>query len=143
MCQAQKEAIRLGENGVATEHLLLGLVREGNCAGSRILAEKLGVPLDRVAEDVERRVNPGAGRRETLDLVLTPGSRNALDYAQEGAVRLGHRYIGSEHLLLGLIREAGVLAGRVLAGALAGRVLAGAGVTLERAREMVQDWQAR
>lgn len=132
VCQAQREAISLNDNCVSTEHLLLGLVREVDCAGARILAEKLGVPLARVAEDVERRVPRGPGRDEALDLILTPRSRNVVDYAQEEAVRLGHRYIGSEHLLLGLIREED---------GLAARILAESGVTLEQTRGVVVDWQ--
>ncbi len=133
VCQAQREAIRLGENGVATEHLLLGLVREADCAGARILAEKLRVPLEGVVEEVERRASPVSGRDEALDLVLTPRSRNVLDLAQEEAALLGHRYIGSEHLLLGLIREEN---------GLAGQVLAALGVTMESTREVVRNWQA-
>jgi RNA polymerase sigma factor (sigma-70 family) len=132
VCQAQREAIRLGENCVSTEHLLLGLVNEADSAGARILVEKLNVPLERVVAEVERQVRRGAGRDESLDLILTPRSRNVVDYAQEEAVRLNHRYIGSEHLLLGLLREDD---------GLAARVLAGLGVTLERVRDCAGRWQ--
>lgn len=130
--QAQKEAISLNDNFISTEHLLLGLVREADCAGARILAEKMNVSLARVVEDIKRQVPRRPGHDEALNLILTPRSRNVLDYAQQEATRLSHRHIGSDHLLLGLIRaEDG----------LAARILAELGVTLEQARGFVADWQ--
>src|SRR5579872_1531199 len=109
---AQEEAARLGENYVGTEHLLLGLVRESDSVAARIL-DRLGVPLGRIRADIERQVTRGHGNLGQ-DMQLTPRAKRVIDLAYEEARQLNNNYIGTEHLLLGLVREADGLAGRVL-----------------------------
>ena len=109
---AQEEAARLGENYVGTEHLLLGLVRESDSVAARIL-DRLGVPLGRIRADIERQVTRGHGNLGQ-DMQLTPRAKRVIDLAYEEARQLNNNYIGTEHLLLGLIREGDGLAARVL-----------------------------
>ena len=109
---AQEEAARLGENYVGTEHLLLGLVRESDSVAARIL-DRLGVPLGRIRSDIERQVTRGHGNLGQ-DMQLTPRAKRVIDLAYEEARQLNNNYIGTEHLLLGLIREGDGLAARVL-----------------------------
>jgi ornithine carbamoyltransferase len=123
---AQEEAGRLAENYVSTEHLLLGLVRENDCVAARIL-DRLGVSLGRIRAEVERQVTRGDGRLGQ-DMQLTPRAKRVIDMAYDEARQLNNNYIGTEHLLLGLIREGE---------GLAGRVLAKLGVDLERTRREV------
>ena len=110
---AQEEAGRLGENYVSTEHLLLGLVRENDSVAARIL-DRMGVSLGRIRSEIERQVTRGDGRLGQ-DMQLTPRAKRVIDLAYDEARQLGNNYIGTEHLLLGLIREGEGLAGRVLA----------------------------
>src|SRR6202521_3868078 len=109
---AQEEAARLGENYVGTEHLLLGLVRENDSVAARIL-DRLCVPLGKIRSDIERQVTKGKGNLGQ-DMQLTPRAKRVIDLAYEEARQLNHNYIGTEHLLLGLIREGDGLAARVL-----------------------------
>ncbi len=88
-------------NYIGTEHLLLGLIREEGGVAGRVLRE-LGLEADRVQEIVERLTGPGQYRGGKLD--LSPGTQQVLEYAVEEARRMGHHYIGTEHLLLGLVR---------------------------------------
>src|ERR671926_180581 len=115
---AQEEAARLGENYVGTEHLLLGLVRESDSVAARIL-DRLGVPLGRIRADIERQVTRGHGNLGQ-DMQLTPRAKRVIDLAYEEARQLNNNYIGTEHLLLGLVRESDGIAGRVLARLVAG-----------------------
>ncbi len=110
---AQEEAGRLGESFVSTEHLLLGLVREHDSVAARIL-DRMGVSLTRIRSEIERSATRGAGRQGT-DMQLTPRAKRVIDLAYDEARQLKNDYIGTEHLLLGLIREGEGLAGRVLA----------------------------
>lgn len=98
---AQEEAARLGENCVGAEHLLLGLIRENDNPAAGIL-ERQGVYLGRVRQDVERQVTRGNGRLGT-EMPLTPGARSAIDHARDEARSLNDDYVGTEHLLLGLL----------------------------------------
>ena len=109
---AQEEAGRLGENYVSTEHLLLGLVRESDSMASRVL-DRMGVSLGRIRSEVERQVARGDGRLGQ-DMQLTPRAKKVIDLAYDEARQLNNNYIGTEHLLLGLIREGDGLAGKVL-----------------------------
>src|SRR5438034_5911481 len=127
---AQEEAARLGENYVGTEHLLLGLVRENDSVAARIL-DRLGVPLGRIRSDIERQVTRGHGNLGQ-DMQLTPRAKRVIDLAYEEARQLNKNYIGTEHLLLGLIREGD---------GLAARVLVKLGADLERARREVYAMQ--
>jgi ATP-dependent Clp protease ATP-binding subunit ClpC len=123
---AQEEAGRLGENFVTTEHLLLGLVRESDSVAARIL-ERMGVSLSRIRSEIERQVTRGDGRLGQ-DMQLTPRAKRVIDLAYDEARQMNNNYIGTEHLLLGLIREGE---------GLAARVLAKLGVDLERTRREV------
>lgn len=127
---AQEEAGRLGENYVSTEHLLLGLVRENDSVAARIL-DRMGVSLGRIRSEIERNVTRGDGRLGQ-DFQLTPRAKRVIDLAYDEARNLNHNYIGTEHLLLGLIREGE---------GLAGRVLQKLGVDLERTRREVTSLQ--
>jgi ATP-dependent Clp protease ATP-binding subunit ClpC len=127
---AQEEAGRLGENFVTTEHLLLGLVRESDSVAARIL-DRMGVSMNRVRSEVERQVTRGEGRLGQ-DMQLTPRAKRVIDLAYDEARQLNNNYIGTEHLLLGLIREGE---------GLAARVLTKLGVDLERTRKEVVNLQ--
>ncbi len=109
---AQEEAGRLGENYVSSEHLLLGLTRANDSVAARIL-DRMGVSLGRIRNEIERQVVRGDGRLGQ-DMQLTPRAKRIIDLAYDEARQLNNNYIGTEHLLLGLIREAEGLAGRIL-----------------------------
>ncbi|HEY3328508.1 MAG TPA: Clp protease N-terminal domain-containing protein [Capsulimonadaceae bacterium] len=109
---AQEEAQRLGENYVSTEHMLLGLVRENDSVAAKLLDE-MGVSLGRIRSEIERIVTRGDGRLGQ-DMLLTPRAKRVIDLAYDEARQLDNEYIGTEHLLLGLVREGEGLAGRVL-----------------------------
>jgi ATP-dependent Clp protease ATP-binding subunit ClpC len=98
---AHQEAERMRHNYIGTEHLLLGLIREEGGVAGRVLRE-LGLDAERVQEIVERLTGPGQYRGGKLD--LSPGTQQVLEYAVEEARRMGHHYIGTEHILLGLVR---------------------------------------
>ncbi len=127
---AQEEAQKFGEGYVSTEHLLLGLVRETDSVAARVL-ERLGVSLSRIRAEVEKQL-PRGEAKQTQDMTLTPRAKRVIDLAYDEARNLNNNYIGTEHLLLGLIREGD---------GLAGRVLAKLGVELERARREVMALQ--
>ncbi len=127
---AQEEAGRLGENYVSTEHVLLGLVRENDSVAARIL-DAMGVSLGRIRSEIERQVTRGDGRLGQ-DMQLTPRAKRVIDLAYDEARQLSNNYIGTEHLLLGLVREGE---------GLAGRVLIKLGVELERVRREVMALQ--
>jgi ATP-dependent Clp protease ATP-binding subunit ClpC len=120
---AQEEAQRFQHNYIGTEHLLLGLVREGEGVAAKVL-NNLGVELERVRSAVEFII--GRGDRIVLGEVgLTPRAKKVIELAVDEARRLNHHYIGTEHLLLGLVREGeGIAAG----------VLESLGVNLEKVR---------
>jgi ATP-dependent Clp protease ATP-binding subunit ClpC len=120
---AQEEAHRFNHNYIGTEHILLGLVREGDGVAAKVLAN-LGVELNKVRSAVEFII--GRGDRTVLgEIGLTPRAKKVIELAVDEARRLNHSYIGTEHLLLGLVREGeGIAAG----------VLESLGVNLERVR---------
>lgn len=109
---AQDEARRLGHPAVGTEHLLLGLLREGEGIAARSL-QALGVDLDKVRKEVEKIVAPGE-LRPGEEVGLTPRAKKVLELAHEEGRRQGVSYVGTEHILLGLIREGEGVAARVL-----------------------------
>ncbi|MDP4943405.1 MAG: AAA family ATPase, partial [bacterium Ellin6529] len=109
---AQDEAQRFNHNYIGTEHLLLGLVREGEGVAAKVL-ENLNVELAKVRQAVEFII--GRGERPVLgEIGLTPRAKKVIELAIDEARRLGHNYIGTEHLLLGLVREEGGIASGVL-----------------------------
>src|SRR3981081_1623621 len=120
---AQEEAQRFNHNYIGTEHLLLGLVREGDGVAAKVLSN-LGVELNKVRSAVEFIIGRG-DRATTGEIGLTPRAKRVIELAVDEARRLNHSYIGTEHLLLGLVREGeGIAAG----------VLESLGVSLERVR---------
>lgn len=127
---AQEEAQRLGENQVSTEHLLLGLVRETDSVAARIL-DRMGISLQRIRQEVERFAHRGDSR-PGQEMQLTPRAKRVIDLAYDEARQLNNNYIGTEHLLLGLIREGE---------GLAARILTKLGVDLDRSRREVMQLQ--
>ncbi len=124
---AHEEAARMRHQHIGTEHLLLGLIREeGGVAGRALRA--LGVEVDRAREIVQRLAGTGVGSGQGR-LELSQGTKRVLEYALEEAQRMGHSYVGTEHLLLGLLRhDEGV----------AMRVLARLGITKEQVRRQIR-----
>ena len=121
---AQEEAQHLNHNYIGTEHILLGLVREEDGIAAKVLAN-LGVGLNKVRASVEFIIGRGE-KTSAGETGLTPRARRVIELAIDEARYLGHNYIGTEHLLLGLLREGeGIAAG----------VLDSFGITLEKARE--------
>jgi len=110
---AREEAIRLGHNFVGTEHLLLGLVREGDGLAVAIL-KKLNVNLATLKGEVEKIVSVGSEVTPAGEIPFTPQAKKVLEYAISEARSMGHNYIGTEHLLLGLVREGEGIASLVL-----------------------------
>jgi ATP-dependent Clp protease ATP-binding subunit ClpC len=109
---AQEEAQRLGNNYIGTEHILLGIISEGESLAAKVL-ETLGVNLAKVRAEVEAIVGRG-GQTVQQEMVFTPRAKRVIELAFEEARQLSHNYIGTEHLLLGLIREGEGVAARVL-----------------------------
>jgi ATP-dependent Clp protease ATP-binding subunit ClpC len=109
---AQEEAQRLGNNYIGTEHILLGIISEGESLAAKVL-ETLGVNLAKVRQEVEAIVGRG-GQTVQQEMVFTPRAKRVIELAFEEARQLNHNYIGTEHLLLGLIREGEGVAARVL-----------------------------
>lgn len=109
---AQEEAQRLGNNYIGTEHLLLGIISEGESVAAKVL-ENLDVNLQKVRSEVEAIVGKGSQTTQQ-EMVFTPRAKRVIELAFEEARALAHNYIGTEHLLLGLVREGEGVAARVL-----------------------------
>lgn len=109
---SQEEARRLGYNAVGTEHILLGLCAEGEGVAARAL-QSLGISLDRVRAEVEKVIGRGEGN-PVAQPTFTPRAKRVLELAFDEARNLGHTYIGTEHILLGLIREGEGVGAQVL-----------------------------
>jgi C-terminal, D2-small domain, of ClpB protein./UvrB/uvrC motif./ATPase family associated with various cellular activities (AAA)./Clp amino terminal domain./AAA domain (Cdc48 subfamily). len=125
MALAQEEAIRLRHPNVGTEHILLGLVREGEGIAAKALAA-LGLSPEKVRNEVENLI--GIGTEPIPAPPFTPRAKKVIELSMDEARKLGHSYVGTEHILLGLIREGeGVAA----------RVLGNLGVSLNKARQQV------
>lgn len=123
---ARQAAQRLQHDYIGTGHILLGLLADEASAGARILAS-LGADAAQVREEVQRRMTPGPIPVSQGQLPFTPAAKDVLEATLREAVDLGHDTIGSQHLLLGLLHDAGI----------AGDVLRQAGVRIEAAREAV------
>jgi ATP-dependent Clp protease ATP-binding subunit ClpC len=122
---AQEEAARLRHPGVGTEHILLGLVREGEGIAAKALAS-LGVSAEKIQQEVEKIIGPG--QSQTGPMTYTPRAKKVIELSIDEARKLNHTYVGTEHILLGLIREGeGVAA----------RVLANLNISLNKARQQV------
>src|SRR6267154_5104634 len=109
---AQEEARLLNHNFIGTEHILLGLIHEGEGVAAKAL-ESLGISLEAVREKVEETIGP-AGSSPTGSPPFTPRAKKVLELSLREALQLGHNYIGTEHILLGLIREGEGVAAQVL-----------------------------
>ena len=113
MYLAREEAGRLQHDYIGTEHLLLGIVREGEGIAATVL-NNLGLDLDQIRQAVENMVSGSGGTLTIGEIPFTPRAKRVLELAVEEARLLGHNYVGTEHLLLGLIREGEGVAARVL-----------------------------
>ncbi|PLS76734.1 MAG: NDP-hexose 4-ketoreductase [Actinobacteria bacterium] len=109
---AQEEARLLNHNFIGTEHILLGLIHEGEGVAAKAL-EALGISLEAVREKVEETIGP-AGSSTTGSPPFTPRAKKVLELSLREALQLGHNYIGTEHMLLGLVREGEGVAAQVL-----------------------------
>lgn len=122
---AQEEAVRLGHNNIGTEHILLGLIREGEAIAAKALIA-LGLSLEKIQDEVESLI--GRGQEQPTNIAYTPRAKKVIELSMDEARKLGHTYVGTEHILLGLIREGeGVAA----------RVLNNLGISLNKARQQV------
>ena len=123
---AQEEARTLNHNYIGTEHILLGLIHEGDGVGGKAL-ESLGISLPTVRQEIEAII--GQGDQAPAEVIpFTPRAKKVLELSLRESIQLGHNYIGTEHILLGLIREGD---------GVAAQILVGSGVDLNRARQQV------
>jgi ATP-dependent Clp protease ATP-binding subunit ClpC len=125
LAMAREESVRLRHEYVGTEHMLLGIIREGGGVAATVL-QNLGVELDEIRQKIEESVKKGKADQMTgPDLPYTSRAKKVLELAMSEARALNHSYVGTEHLLLGLLAEAR---------GLAAQALGSFGVTLEKAR---------
>ncbi len=110
---ARKEADRFNHNFVGTEHLLLGLIKLGQGVAVNVL-QRLGMDLDTVRLEVEKQVGTGPDQKQVGNIPYTPRVKKVLNLAAKEAKALNHTYVGTEHILLGLLREGEGVAARVL-----------------------------
>ena len=110
---ARKEADRFNHNFVGTEHLLLGLIKLGQGVAVNVL-QKMGLDLETVRLEVEKQVGTGPDQKQVGNIAYTPRVKKVLNLASKEAKQLQHTYVGTEHILLGLLREGDGVAARVL-----------------------------
>jgi len=113
LAMAREEAVRLQHDYVGTEHILLGLIREGDGVAAEVL-RSLAADLDELLRLVEENIRPGRASASIGELPYTTRAKKVLEYAMAEARELNHSYVGTEHLLLGLLREEKGLAAKVL-----------------------------
>ena len=113
MALARKEAQRFNHDFIGTEHVLLGLIQEGSGVAANVL-KNLGVETEKIRREIEKNVQSGPSMVTMGQLPFTPRAKKVLELSLEEAQELGHNYIGTEHLLLGLIRENDGVAAQVL-----------------------------
>jgi ATP-dependent Clp protease ATP-binding subunit ClpC len=123
---AQHEARTLDHDYIGTEHILLGLIDEGAGVATTALTS-MGISLEDMRQAVQDTIGRGAQPPESGHIPFTPQAKKVLELSLRESMQLGHEYIGTEHILLALIREGGGAA----------QLLAGAGVDLDRARQQV------
>ena len=124
---AQDEAVRFNHNYIGTEHLLLGLVREGEGVAAQVL-NSLGVELSKVRKAVEFVIGRGDATTAPSEITLSPRTKKVIEFAVDEARKLGHSHVGTEHILLGIVREGeGIASG----------VLESIGLSLEKVRDQV------
>lgn len=130
---ANQEAVRLQHEFIGTEHILLGLIHEGSCVAVIVL-QSLDVDLQKTRMDVEKMISAGPNAVETGKVLKTPRAMKVIEYAMEESRNLNHEHLGTEHLLLALLRvQDGVAA----------QVLMNAGVKLEGVRDQVLKMSGR
>src|ERR1700742_4915515 len=110
---ARKEADRLNHNFLGTEHLLLGLIKLGQGVAVNVL-QKMGLDLETVRMEVEKQTPSGPDQKMIGNIPYTPRVKKVIALAQKEARNLNHTYVGTEHLLLGLLREGDGVAAKVL-----------------------------
>jgi len=110
---AKEEARRFNHDYIGTEHILLGLIREGEGVACAVL-QNLGIDLDRLRVEIEKLITAGSAASVLGDVPFAPRAKKALELAAEEARSLGHNYIGTEHILLGLLREEEGIASQVI-----------------------------
>jgi len=126
---AKEEAKRFNHDYIGSEHILLGLLREGEGVAAVVL-QKMGLNLQQIRMEIEKIVKPGPSTVVSGDIPFTPTAKKVVELSSEEARSLGHSYIGTEHILLGLIREGeGV----------ASQVLVNLGLDLNKAREEIAE----
>ena len=125
---AQHEARTLDHDYIGTEHILLGLIDEGQGVATTALTS-MGISLEEMRQAVRDSIGRGAQPPESGHIPFTPQAKKVLELSLRESMQLGHDYIGTEHVLLALIREGGGAA----------QLLASAGVDLDRAREQVTE----
>ena len=101
---AQDEAIRFNHNYIGVEHLLLGLVREGEGVAARVL-DSLGIDLSKMRSSVEVMIGRGKETTSPSEITLSPRTKKVIELAVDESRKLGHSHVGTEHLLLGIVRE--------------------------------------
>ncbi|MBR7553811.1 ATP-dependent Clp protease ATP-binding subunit [Allobacillus sp. GCM10007491] len=122
---SQEEALRLGHNNIGTEHILLGLIKEGEGIAAKAL-KSLDIDSEKIQQEVEQLIGKGEATNQTIH--YTPRAKKVIELSMDEARKLNHSYVGTEHILLGLIREGeGVAA----------RVFNNLGVSLNKARQQV------
>jgi ATP-dependent Clp protease ATP-binding subunit ClpC len=124
---AQNEARSLSHNYIGPEHILLGLINEGDGVGAKAL-EAMQISTDTVRGRIEEITGRGQAPPSTGHIPFTPRAKKVLELSLREALQLGHNYIGTEHILLGLIHEGD---------GVAAQVLVGLGVELDRTRQLV------
>jgi ATP-dependent Clp protease ATP-binding subunit ClpA len=124
---AQDEAIRFNHNYIGVEHLLLGLIREGEGVAARVL-DSLGVDLSKARTNVEFIIGRGDATTTPSEIILSPRTKKVIELAIDESRKLGHSHVGTEHLLLGIVREGG---------SIGAGVLQSLGVALDKVREQV------
>jgi ATP-dependent Clp protease ATP-binding subunit ClpC len=133
---AQEEARMLNHNYIGTEHILLGLIHEGKGVGAKAL-ESLGISLDTLQQQVKEKVGRGE-HAPSGHIPFTPSAKKVLELALSESKALGHHYVGTEHILLGLVREGNGVAAQVL-------LKPGVDVNLVRQQviSLLRDYQAK
>ncbi len=111
--EAHDAAAQMGHNYIGSEHLLLGLIREGSGVAAKILEES-GLTADAVTQKINEYIGAGAPLPQQTELPLTPRSKRILEMSAVEARRLGHKYIGTEHILMAIIRDGDGVAAKIL-----------------------------
>src|SRR5436309_10032622 len=124
---AQDEAIRFNHNYIGVEHLLLGLIREGEGVAARVL-NSVGVDLAKARTSVEFIIGRGDSATAPSEITLSPRTKKVIELAIDEARKLGHSHVGTEHLLLGVVREGQ---------SIGAGILQSLGVSLEHVRHQV------